>query len=36
MRGFVAGLTKKKDNLWDKYLIDKRDLANEIVRYVKK
>jgi hypothetical protein len=29
--GFVAGRRKKDSNKWDKYLIDKRDLANAII-----
>lgn len=31
MLGFVAGRKKKESNKWDEYLIDKRDLANEIL-----
>lgn len=31
MLGFVAGRKKKESNKWDSYLIDKRDLANEIL-----
>lgn len=30
--GFVAGRKKKESNKWDDYLIDKRNLANEIIR----
>ncbi|CZG78984.1 hypothetical protein SDA22_07435 [Legionella pneumophila serogroup 1] len=30
MLGFVAGRNKKESNKWDEYLIDKRDLANQI------
>ena len=31
MFGFVTGRKKKESNKWDKYLIDKRDLANAII-----
>ncbi len=31
MLGFVAGRKKKESNKWDRYLIDKRDLARVIV-----
>lgn len=31
MLGFVAGRKRKESNKWDEYLIDKRDLANEIL-----
>jgi hypothetical protein len=30
--GFVAGRRKKESNKWDDYLIDKRNLANEIIK----
>jgi len=30
--GFVAGRKKKETNKWDDYLIDKRSLANEIIK----
>ena len=32
MLGFVAGRKKKESNKWDQYLIDKRDLANAIIK----
>lgn len=32
MLGFVAGRKKKDSNKWDEYLIDKRELANAILR----
>ena len=31
MLGFVAGRKRKESNKWDKYLIDKRDLADQII-----
>jgi len=34
--GFVAGRKKKESNKWDKYLIDKRDLANMIIEQMKR
>lgn len=34
--GFVAGRKKKESNKWDKYLIDKRDLANIIISQMKR
>jgi len=34
--GFVAGRKKKESNKWDKYLIDKRDLANMIISQMKR
>lgn len=34
--GFVAGRQRKEGNKWDKYLIDKRDLANEIIAQLKR
>lgn len=33
---FVAGRTKRESNKWDQYLIDKRDLANEIIKQMKR
>lgn len=36
MLGFVAGRKKKKSNKWDNYLIDKRDLANQIIAQMKR
>jgi len=36
MLGFVAGRTKKESNKWDSYLIDKRDLANQIIAQMKR
>ncbi len=36
MLGFVAGRKKKDSNKWDKYLIDKRDLADEIIKQLEK
>lgn len=35
MLGFVAGRNKKESNKWDEYLIDKRDLANQIISAIK-
>ncbi|HAT9397970.1 HTH domain-containing protein [Legionella pneumophila] len=35
MLGFVAGRNKKESNKWDEYLIDKRDLANQIISAMK-
>lgn len=34
--GFVAGRKKKESNKWDNYLIDKRDLANQIIAQIKR
>lgn len=34
--GFVAGRKKKESNKWDRYLIDKRDLANQIIAQMKR
>jgi hypothetical protein len=34
--GFVAGRQKKETNKWDDYLIDKRDLANQILAQMKR
>ena len=34
--GFVAGRKKKETNKWDQYLIDKRDLANQIIAQMKR
>jgi hypothetical protein len=34
--GFVAGRKKKESNKWDNYLIDKRDLANQIIAQMKR
>jgi hypothetical protein len=36
MFGFVAGRKKKESNKWDNYLIDKRDLANQIIAQMKR
>jgi len=36
MSGFVAGRKKNESNKWDEYLIDKRDLANAIIRQMKR
>lgn len=36
MLGFVAGRQKKESNKWDQYLIDKRDLANQIIAQMKR
>jgi len=36
MLGFVAGRKKKESNKWDSYLIDKRDLANQIIGQMKR
>ncbi len=36
MLGFVAGMNKKEGNKWDQYLIEKKDLANEVIRYLGK
>ena len=33
--GFVVG-RKKESNKWDNYLIDKRDLANQIIAQMKR
>jgi hypothetical protein len=34
--GFVAGRKKKESNKWDDYLIDKRNLANEIIKLMER
>lgn len=34
--GFVAGRKKKESNKWDNYLIDKRDLANQVIAQMKR
>lgn len=34
--GFVAGRKKKESNKWDNYLINKRDLANQIIAQMKR
>ncbi len=34
MLGFVAGMNKKEGNKWDQYLIEKKDLANKVIRYL--
>lgn len=34
--GFVAGRKKKESNKWDSFLIDKRDLANQIIAQMKR
>ena len=34
--GFVAGRKRKDSNKWDSYLIDKRDLANQIIAQMKR
>ncbi|MFH2063336.1 MAG: hypothetical protein ABIJ46_04250 [bacterium] len=34
--GFVAGRKKNDTNKWDSYLIDKRDLANQIIAQMKR
>ncbi len=34
--GFVAGRKRKESNKWDNYLIDKRDLANQIIAQMKR
>ncbi len=36
MYGFVAGRKRKDSNKWDKYLIDKRHLANTIIQQMKR
>ena len=36
MLGFVAGRKKKESNKWDKFLIDKRNLANTIIAQMKR
>jgi hypothetical protein len=33
---FVAGRSKRDTNMWDKYLIDRRDLGNKILKYINK
>lgn len=34
--GFVAGRKRKESNKWDDYLIDKRDLANQVIAQIKR
>ncbi len=34
--GFVAGRQRKESNKWDNYMIDKRDLANQIIAQMKR
>ena len=34
--GFVAGRKRKESNKWDQYLIDKRDLANQIIAQMRR
>jgi len=34
--GFVAGRRKKESNKWNEYLIDKRSLANEIIKLLER
>ena len=34
--GFVAGRGKRESNKWDQYLIDKRDLASEILNQMER
>ncbi|HAT1879861.1 TPA: HTH domain-containing protein [Legionella pneumophila] len=34
--GFVAGKRKRESNKWDEFLIDKRDLANQIIASIKR
>lgn len=34
--GFVAGRKRKESNKWDNFLIDKRDLANQIIAQMKR
>ena len=36
MLGFVAGRKRNEANKWDNYLIDKRDLANQIIAQMKR
>ncbi|MDD5774905.1 MAG: group I intron-associated PD-(D/E)XK endonuclease [Candidatus Omnitrophica bacterium] len=36
MLGFVAGRKRKESNKWDSYIIDKRDLANQIIAQMKR
>jgi len=36
MLGFVAGRGRRESNKWDQYLIDKRDLASEILNQMKR
>lgn len=36
MFGFVAGRKRKESNKWDSYIIDKRDLANQIIAQMKR
>lgn len=33
---FVSGLTRRESNQWNRYLIDKRDLANQIIAQMKR
>lgn len=34
--GFVAGRKKKESNKWDQFLMDKRELANQIIAQLKR
>jgi hypothetical protein len=36
MLGFVAGRKRKESNKWDSYIIDKRELANQILAQMKR
>ena len=36
MLGFVAGRKRNESNKWDSYIIDKRDLANQIIAQMKR
>jgi hypothetical protein len=36
MLGFVAGRKRKESNKWDSYIIDKRELANQIIAQMKR
>jgi len=36
MLGFVSGRQKKESNKWDRYMIDKRGLANAIIEQMKR
>jgi len=36
MLGLVAGRKRKESNKWDSYIIDKRDLANQIIAQMKR
>lgn len=33
MLGFVSGRTRNDSNKWDKYMIEKKDLANELIKH---